>query len=363
MPETTGDNCFLTDNNSFSARCRTCRGVRIRKILYSRLPQRWAHRTPPLLVEFVIGAAIALLMFFVRVPISGLTGDRAPYALNFLAVVLAAVLAGWRSGLISLAVGQLLILYVLIPPYYSFAVQGSERLGGFGVATVSQALVLLVIALYQREVDKGTAERERRMELLNHALNEIDHRTRNNHQTVLALVQLQAQRSSDDDVRAALHQVADRIQAIAHASERLALRSGDLEHVRLDDHLCGLCEQIERGLSRQHVNVSCDVEEITTSADKAIPIAIIVNELVTNALKHAFDGREEGKVFVKGRMNGELKLTITDNGVGMKGRSAGKRGGLGTKLVENFARQLGARHEVVSTETGTMHAFTIPTAA
>ena len=338
-------------------------GKKIRKILYSRLPQRWAQRVPPLLVELTIGAGVAGLMVLARIPLGPLASDRAPYALNFLAVVIAAVLAGWRSGLVALIAGQLLIWYAIVPPVWSFAIADAERAGGLLIATISQFLVLVVIGLYQREVDKGTAERERRMELLNHALNEIDHRTRNNHQTVLALVQLQAQRSSDDDVRAALRQVADRIQAIAHASERLALRSGDLEHVRLDDHLCGLCEQIERGLSRQHVNVSCDVEEITTSADKAIPIAIIVNELVTNALKHAFDGREEGQVFVKGRMNGELKLTITDNGVGMKGRSTGKRGGLGTKLVENFARQLGARHEVVSTETGTTHAFTIPTAA
>ena len=145
------------------------------------------------------------------------------------------------------------------------------------------------------------------MALLDHALNEIDHRTRNNHQTVLALIHLQAQRSTHDGVKDALQQVADRIQAIAQATERLALRSGDLERVRLDDHLCGLCEQIERGLSRQNVNVSCDVEEITTSADKAIPIAIIVNELVTNALKHAFDGRDQGQVVVTGRMNGELQ--------------------------------------------------------
>lgn len=302
-------------------------------------------------------------MFAARLPFVSIFGDRAPYALIFVAVVTAAVLAGWRSGLVALIVGQLVTWYVIVPPYNSFALPDSERAFGLAIASVSQLLVLIVIGLYQREVDKGTAERERRMELLNHALNEIDHRTRNNHQTVLALVQLQAQRSADDGVRAALHQVADRIQAIAHASERLALRSGDLEHVRLDDHLCGLCEQIERGLSRQHVNVSCDIEEITTSADKAIPIAIIVNELVTNALKHAFDGRENGQVSVKGRMNGELKLTITDNGVGMQGRSTAKRGGLGTKLVENFARQLGARHEVVSTETGTTHAFVIPTAA
>lgn len=300
-------------------------------------------------------------MLAVRIPLAPWAGDRAPYALVFLAVVIAAVLAGWRSGLVALIVGQLATWYVIVPPVYSFALPDPERAFALILASVSQLLVLFVIALYQREVAKGVAEREQRLALLDHALNEIDHRTRNNHQTVLAMIHLQAQRSNEAGVKDALTQVADRIQAIAHATERLALRSGDLESVRLDDHLCGLCEQIERGLSRQNVKVSCEVDEITASADKAIPIAIIVNELVTNALKHAFDGRDEGSVIVTGRMNGHLELTITDNGIGMKKSVSSKRGGLGTKLVENFAKQLGARHEVISTGTGTTHALRIPT--
>ncbi|HEU0285179.1 MAG TPA: sensor histidine kinase, partial [Sphingomicrobium sp.] len=259
--------------------------------------------------------------------------------------------------------GQLLVWYAIVPPYFSFAIDDPKRFSGFLIATVSQALILLVIGLYQREVDKGTAERERRLALLDHALNEIDHRTRNNHQTVLALIHLQAQRSDHDGVKDALQQVADRIQAIAQATERLALRSGDIERIRLDDHLCGLCDHIERGLSRQNVNVRCDVEEITTSADMAIPIAIIVNELVTNALKHAFDGRDEGNVVVTGRMNGEFHLSVIDNGIGIRGHGRKPKGGLGTKLVESFAKQLGARHETVTSEQGTTHEIVIPKVA
>lgn len=296
-------------------------------------------------------------------PFDALAGERAPYALNFLAVVIAAVLAGWRSGLIALITGQLLVWYAIVPPYFSFAIEDPKRFSGFLIATVSQALILLVIGLYQREVDKGTAERERRLALLDHALHEIDHRTRNNHQTVLALIHLQAQRSDHDGVKDALQQVADRIQAIAQATERLALRSGDIERIRLDDHLCGLCDHIERGLSRQNVNVRCEVEEITTSADMAIPIAIIVNELVTNALKHAFDGREEGNVVVTGRMNGEFHLSVIDNGIGIRGHGRKPKGGLGTKLVESFAKQLGARHETVTSEQGTTHEIVIPKVA
>ncbi len=236
-------------------------------------------------------------------------GDVAPYATGFVAVALAAVLAGWRAGLVAMIVGQILFWIFILEPAGSLDVSGQARRIGLVVATVSQAILLIIIALYQREVDKGISERERRLALLDHALNEIDHRTRNNHQTVLALIHLQAQRSSNDGVKEALHQVADRIQAIAHATEKLALRSGDLDRVRLDDHLCGLCEQIERGLSTRHVQIECEIDEITMTADRAVMVAIIVNELVTNALKHAFDGRDDGRVLVTGQMNGVLRLT------------------------------------------------------
>ena len=302
-------------------------------------------------------------MVAVRVGFSDLLGERTPYAFNFVAVVLATVVAGWRAGIVALITSQLLVWYVVVPERWSVRFENSEIIFGFIVATVSELMILLIMALYQREIDKGLAERERRVALMDHALNEIDHRTRNNHQTVLALIHLQAQRATSEGVREALQQVAERIQAIAHATEKLALRSGDLETVRLDDHLCGLCEQIERGLSHQNVQIECDIDEITTTADQAIPIAIIVNELVTNALKHAFDGRETGHVRVTGRLNGALKLRVADNGVGMKTGRQPRRGGLGTKLVDSFAKQLGARHETVSSESGTTHDIVIPNVA
>ena len=234
----------------------------MRKILHSRLPQRWAHRIPPLIVEIGIALLVSAAMVALRLSLDQFTGPRAPYAMNFLAVVLATVAAGWRSGLLTLAISQTVIWYIVVPNRWSFVFESSEMLGGFVVATVSEAVILLIIALYQREVDKGTAERERRMQLLDHALNEIDHRTRNNYSTVLALVQLQAQRAGDAKVKAALQQVADRIQAIAGASDRLAMRSADLERIRLQDHLCGLVDQIERGIARDGIDVECDVDEV-----------------------------------------------------------------------------------------------------
>jgi two-component sensor histidine kinase len=332
----------------------------IRKILHSRLPQRVAHRVPPVVVEVTVGLAAAIALVALRIPMNTVAGDRAPYSLNFVAVVLACVVAGWRSGLVALVVGQLLIWYFVVPYAWDFRFANRELLAGFVVATLSQLLILAVIALYQREIDKGVAERERRLTLLDDALREIDHRTRNNYQTVLAMIELQARRSSDQTVRDALTQVGDRIQAVANASQQLAKKSVDIDSVRLDDHLCGLVQQIERGLSRDGIDVACEVEEVTASADTATSISIIVNEIVTNAIKHAFNGEGSGHVSVVGRSGSSFELTVSDNGRGIEASRRDGHAGLGSKLVESFAKQLRAKHEVVSTDKGTMHRLVIP---
>jgi two-component sensor histidine kinase len=324
------------------------------------LPQRFAHRVPPLLLELLVGLGMALLMVALRMPLTSVAGERAPYALNFIAVVVALVLAGWRSGLVALVAGQLLTRYFIVPDYWSFGFRDREAGIGFVIASLSLLFIVVVIALYQREIDKGVAEREARLTLMDEALKEIDHRTRNNYQTVLAMIELQSRRSSNQSVREALAQVGDRIQAVANASQQLAKRSVDIDSVRLDDHLCGLVEQIERGLSRDGIDVECEVEEVTASADTATSISIIVNELVTNAIKHAFNGEGVGHVRVLGRTGSSFELIVTDNGRGIQATRGDRQGGLGSKLVESFARQLRAKHEVVSTDQGTMHRLVIP---
>jgi two-component sensor histidine kinase len=128
----------------------------------------------------------------------------------------------------------------------------------------------------------------------------------------------------------------------------------------LDDHLCGLVQQIERGLSRDGIYVDCDVDEVTADADKATSISIIVNELVTNAIKHAFNGEGSGRVRVSGRSGDQFELIVADDGGGMRPSRRKDSTGLGTKLVESFARQLGAKHQVTSTGEGTTHRLLIP---
>ncbi|HET7708070.1 MAG TPA: histidine kinase dimerization/phosphoacceptor domain -containing protein [Sphingomicrobium sp.] len=304
-----------------------------------------------------MAVTFTLIVIAARAALISVAADRAPYAFSFVGVVLAAVLAGWRAGLLTLILSQVMTFYVIVEPRWALAKVDADRSAAFVIATVSVALILLIIALYQREVAKGVIERESRLDLLGRALEEIDHRTRNNYQTVLALVQLQAQRSKDAGVQEALQQVADRIKAVTRATERLAVRSDDIGTVRLRDHLCELCEQVERGLSRDGVKVECEVEDLTVSTEKAIYLSIIVNELVTNALKHAFEDSSEGLIRVASEQHPKgVTIIVEDNGSGLAQAPAkGGGGGLGTRLVDRFARELGCEHEVVSSESGTTH--------
>jgi two-component sensor histidine kinase len=333
------------------------------EILRSRLPERLAHRVPEPVVEIAVGLAAAVAFLAVRVALIPFAGDRAPYSFVFLGVVISAVIAGWRSGAVTLIAGQVLA-WTVIASRPMVAMASDSKVGGLVIATLAQIIILLVIALYQREVAKNLSERERRMELLDQARREIDHRAKNNYQTVLSLIELQAARATNPDIREALRKVTDRIAAISVATEHLAIRGEDLSTVKLRDHLCGLCAQLERGLARGEVHVECDVSDVVASADTAIQLAIIVNELVTNALKHAFTDGRHGIVRVLSKMVGSgLELEVSDNGCGMNGRSAAAGGGLGHKLVDSFARHLGAKHDVSTSKDGTTHRLLVPALA
>jgi two-component sensor histidine kinase len=336
----------------------------MRKIIRTRLPERLAHQVPPPLVELGVGVLAAFFFLLLRVGLVPLAGDRAPYAFVFLGIVIACLLAGWRSGLIALVAGQGLTWTLISQRLLNAGVAPDGRFGGFVTATVSQLIILLIIALYQREVARGVQEQDRRMELLDQARREIDHRAKNNFQTVLSLIQLQAAREQESNVRQALQQVGDRILAISVATEHLAIRSEDLATVRLRDHLCELCSQLERGLARGEVRVECEVPDVTASADTAIHLAIIVNELVTNSLKHAFGDGGSGLVRVRSKMiGGGLELEVSDNGRGMSTRASTSGTGLGRQLVETFARHLEAKVEVSTSVKGTTHKILVPALA
>jgi two-component system, sensor histidine kinase PdtaS len=331
-------------------------------VLNKRLPERLQAHFRPILTEFLVGLVTAGLAVAARLPLDPFLGGRAPFVFIFVAIVTATLLAGWRSGLLALVCGQALTWYLVIGPNWSGLGGDDAQTAGFFVGTISELLVLAVVAIYQRGADRAAAEREQRMQLLGQALREIDHRTKNNYQTVLAMIRLQARGLKDNQGKEALERTAQRIECLALVSQQLAYRSLDLKNIRLDEHLRELCSQVEQGLSRKGVQIECDGDQITMAASKALGISIIVNELITNSLKHAFPQQREGSIKVQSRLaQGALELLVQDNGCGFPLTAPiQKEGGLGSKLIESFVHQLKARHEVLSSDLGTKHRILVP---
>ena len=331
-------------------------GRRIRRIFRSRLPERFAGRLPPILVEVAIGVGLPLIIFAARLAFYPVVGETAPLAPIFVGIAAAAVLAGWRAGLMTLILGQALIWIFIMAPRGSLGPKEAVATSAFIIVTACELAILAIIGFYQREIAHAWSKRESQMGLLQQALKEIDHRTSNNYQTVLALVLAQAKSADDAAVKNALQKVADRIKAIADASKKLAVASESLEEVRIADHLDELCRQIERGLSRSGVRLTCAFDDMILDADSTVRISILVNELVTNALKYAFPDGRHGSIGVSLRKAGkEIELVVADNGVGMDGSGKNRGTGLGSRLVQTFVKQLKAKHDAKSDENGTRH--------
>jgi two-component sensor histidine kinase len=334
--------------------------MRLRRLVAIDLPRRLSKRLPGPVTEVAVGTGMTGLFVLVRM-LAPLPSDAAPFALAYVSLALSTLIAGWRAGLVALVLGQLLIWYFLLPPYHSFALPSLSLAWGLIVTTLAQGLILAALGLYQGEVRRGRIERIRRINFLGHALREMDHRTRNNFQIVTSLLTLQAGRAAAPEAQAALREAADRLQAVSAVYAALRPSSAGLVAVRLQDQLQEMCDQIRRGILPDGISLETELEAVLVPADTAVAIGIIVNELVTNACKHAFpDGK--GKIRISAARDGDAaKIEVADDGCGYPVGAGGKgKGGLGTRLVTAFVQRVGGTSDVRSSAGGTSHSIRVP---
>jgi len=190
-------------------------------------------------------------------------------------------------------------------------------------------------------------------------LREMQHRVKNNFQIILASINLQKRRFSEEAAHHALDHVANRINAISLAHDQLTPRH-DLHAVDVAGYLRALCASIEQ--QTEDVAVEVEADEIELAIDRAVPLGLILNEAVTNSVKHAF-GEAGGRISVKltaGVGYGEARLTVADNGRGIQNA---RPGGSGLRLINSLARQLGGEIEQTSSDQGTTTAVTFPVIA
>ena len=212
-------------------------------------------------------------------------------------------------------------------------------------------------------------ERERHERNLNAALErqqflvkEMNHRVKNSLALVVGMLRLQA-RGNDAEFAQQLEDATLRVGAIARVHEQL-YQSADVERFDVGRYIEGICKDLGASFARCEIEVQAQAG-IVISTDRAISSALIVNELVSNAAKHAYQGQGAGKVWVNIAMTGvdNFSIAIRDEGDGLpEDLEFGKGKGLGARMVRALTEQLNASLEVVARHPGVEFVVTAPLA-
>jgi two-component sensor histidine kinase len=194
-------------------------------------------------------------------------------------------------------------------------------------------------------LDESFASLEASLAEKNVLLKEVHHRVKNNLQIVSSILSIQSGSLEDERAKSAFEQCQNRIQTMALVHEEV-YQTGSFVELSMGTYLEKICDSLRWGWDRGscRTNVVVHVEDGSTlSVEKAIPCGLIVNELVTNALKHAFAGKEHGTITVSfTRDSFGWTLTVTDDGIGMEQASEATRNGagIGGQLIEGLVAQL-----------------------
>lgn len=188
-------------------------------------------------------------------------------------------------------------------------------------------------------------------------LKELSHRVKNHLGMIIALLRFKGSRQKDPAAAADFERAIERVHTIAYLHERL-YRADDVEHVDVRAYVADICDNLEQSLlAERHVTLIRELEPFLLHVDQAVPVGLIVNELITNAAKYAFGPGDQGRIVVRLKKRGiRASLTISDNG---HGKSKASKPGVGTKLVRSLASQIGARLKVVS-GPGLTYSMTFP---
>jgi two-component sensor histidine kinase len=175
-------------------------------------------------------------------------------------------------------------------------------------------------------------------------LKEIHHRVKNNLQVISSLLSLQAMNVQDQTLLEMLRDSENRVRSMALVHERL-YRSQDLAHVDFAEYVQGLTSHLFRSyrLDGRGIRLTVDIADVPLTVDVAVPCGLILNELVSNALKHAFPNGHGGEIRVElhEEDEGRVALMVKDDGVGFPADVDFRHTeSLGLQLVNTLARQL-----------------------
>ena len=291
--------------------------------------------------DYLLALSFVGVSLVVRASIETLGPGIAYYVVMLPAVVFAGIFCGTGPAILAACSGGAAIASLFVRPGLFDTALNHAKLDTLVYVPACAAVIWSTSQLRRFAADASEA-RARLQETLDGRdmlAREADHRIKNSLQLVSAFLQLQMNRMPDGDAKSAIEAAVVRVGAVADA--HLALQTGrDLRTIECDQMFEDLCRRL--ALLNPAVLLKCHASvALWLDADLAIPLSLIANELVTNALKHAFSPGVKGLVLVKATSeSGTLRMIVCDDGVGLPVSSS--RLGLGSTVVTSLARQIGA---------------------
>lgn len=307
------------------------------------------------------------------------------YCILFAAIHLQRPTWGWMRTVVAAGPGSQALRAMLpgvlaAPIFFSWLALSSSvepsRMNNAALALLALGSVAFLLLLLFRSTARLNREmRAQRITAirLNKALEERDlllsevyHRVKNNLQFVDAMLAIEGSKLSDPEATGVIETVRGRLHSLARVHARI-LGSQDLATVDLRDLLNDICRDLAdgAGLSDRGIRMETDIEAVSLDWERAIPVGLLVNEIVTNAIKHAFPDNRKGLISVSAsRSETGISIGIRDDGVGAEAggtatSSDPAEASSGAMIVATFAQQLGALIET-TTGGGTEVAIAVP---
>lgn len=324
--------------------------------------------------SFRWGFALAafLIALGVRLGVNELLPPGFPYLTFFPAVIVTTFLCGVWPGVATAIASGLASWYFFMAPEGEFVLNGATvlALAFFGIVVIVDILLIHIMHLALRklraESDRQNRERELSQQLAESReimFKELQHRISNNLQVLAALMMLQRGAVRDGAARRILDQAADRLELIGRIHRRLHDPSG--QRLAFGRFLESLCGDVLQAADATGVEVMVRAEPLILPPEQTVPVALIVTELVSNALEHGFTGRpSSGRIHIdlvrerEGRM---AQLAVSNNGAPLPpGFDLQQSDNLGLRIVQALALQMNGRFGMRAEPPGTVCRLTFP---
>ncbi len=224
---------------------------------------------------------------------------------------------------------------------------------------------LLMFLLLSYFIFRLYRQTNKQNEIISHALKEKDtllreihHRVKNNLQLVSSLLTLQSRHVDDPKALEALNSGKARVKSMALIHQNLYNKE-NLTGINIKNYLEKLCTELINTyhIDEEKIKLTTSIQDIDLDIDTIVPLGLIINELITNAIKYAFPGGASGEINIKlEEINDELRLSISDNGVGLP-KDYGKKNSFGYKLITTLNDQLDGKMEQLSDNGTTINLY------